>query len=438
MKRYDSNDRQGKKKVIILTADAGFGHRSAAIAVEAAFREKYEDVCQVDIINPLEDKRTPFFLRDSQSDYDKIVREMPELYRFGYDASDAPLPGAIVESALTVLLFEVMRDIVIQNKPDAILTTYPLYQSPLVALSTLSRQKIPLLTVVTDLAKVHRLWFENNIDACLVPTGLVKNAAIENNIAAEKIHVTGLPVNPSISKEKRSREEVRRQFGWDEGLTTFLVVGSRRVDRRHLMDALHVLNHFGKRVQLVVVAGGDQDLFENLNKIEWHVPVHLYDYTQDMVSFMRASDVMVTKAGGLIVTESMASGLPMILIDVLPGQETGNAQYVVDGGAGERALEPIQMLEIVFHWLENEQQSLKIRAQNAKELGRPLAAYTVADLLWAAAEHGVTRRQWKLTSEITNLVEMLSSFDIRIKENPLLTLRSESQESDGLDRREKQ
>ena len=84
------------KKILILTADAGFGHRSAANAVAAALKEQYAEQVEALILNPLDDKRTPFFLRDSQSDYDRIVRNVPELYRLGYEASDAPIPGTIM------------------------------------------------------------------------------------------------------------------------------------------------------------------------------------------------------------------------------------------------------------------------------------------------------------------------------------------------------
>jgi len=82
------NSNQSEKRIIILTSDAGFGHRSASNAIKAALEELSKEKCQVDIINPLEDKRTPFFLRDSQEDYDRIVREMPKLYQLGYEATD--------------------------------------------------------------------------------------------------------------------------------------------------------------------------------------------------------------------------------------------------------------------------------------------------------------------------------------------------------------
>ncbi len=104
------NAKSDPKQILILTADAGFGHRSAANAIAASLEQKYGGLVNVEIVNPLADKRTPFFLRDSQSDYDKIVRNMPELYRMGYKSSDALLPTAILESSLTVLLFEVMLD----------------------------------------------------------------------------------------------------------------------------------------------------------------------------------------------------------------------------------------------------------------------------------------------------------------------------------------
>ena len=80
------------KKVLILTADAGFGHRSAANAVAQSLAQYYPGQCQVEIINPLDDPRTPFFLRDSQTDYDRIVREVPELYKLGYGVSGDTIP----------------------------------------------------------------------------------------------------------------------------------------------------------------------------------------------------------------------------------------------------------------------------------------------------------------------------------------------------------
>ena len=91
------------KRILILTADAGFGHRSAANAVAAALDEDHGDECDIEIVNPMDDKRVPAFLRNSQADYDRIVRETPELYRIGYEATDATVPSRVMEGALRLM-----------------------------------------------------------------------------------------------------------------------------------------------------------------------------------------------------------------------------------------------------------------------------------------------------------------------------------------------
>jgi 1,2-diacylglycerol 3-beta-galactosyltransferase len=398
-----------KKRILILTADAGFGHRSAAKAVAAALQEKYGDRCEVEIVNPLDDRRAPFLLRDSQADYDRLVRSVPELYRFGYDASDTTVTTAIIESALILLLFEVMLDLVRSFHPDAFLITYPLYQPPLEAVFTLRGEDIPMLTVVTDLANVHRVWFSRAVDACLVPTSIVASQALSYGLSTEQVQVTGIPINPEAYQDPRSRAELRRDLGWQEDLLTILAVGSRRVDR--LLDTLNVFNHFGRPLQLAVVAGNDHDLYEELRKIEWHVPAHLYEFVPNVPLFMRAADCVVCKAGGLIVTESLAAGSPLMLIDIIPGQETGNGEYVISGGAGDLARSDMEVLETMSHWLMDGEALLKERARAAAELGRPMAAYTVADQLFQAAVRGAQPHRHLLTRR--TLIDLLNRNEIK-------------------------
>lgn len=398
-----------KKRILVLTADAGFGHRSAANAVAAAVKERYSDECEVDIVNPMEDKRTPAFLRDSQYDYDRIVRVIPKFYRFTYDASDSTVTSAVLEGALTMLLFETMRDVIRSFAPDVIVNTYPLYQAPLEAIFTLRGQDIPILTVVTDLATVHRIWFSKAVDICLVPNEIVQDLAISYGLSHEQIVVTGIPVNPELVRDHRSVDEIRSDLGWVQGLTTFLAVGSRRVDR--LLDTLNVLNHFGSPVQLVVVAGRDMDLYQELTQIEWHVPVKIYEFVSNVPMMMRAADVVICKAGGLIVTEALAAGKPMLLVDAIPGQETGNADLVVRSGAGDLVRSEREVLESVAHWLMDGGKLLHECARNAASLGRPNAAYEVASQAYMAA-HRLVAPHRHLFSRRT-LIDLFNRNEVR-------------------------
>jgi 1,2-diacylglycerol 3-beta-galactosyltransferase len=401
------------KRVLILTADAGFGHRSAANAIAAALRELHGHDCVVEIVNPLEDDRVPAFLRHSQADYDRIVRDMPDLYEFGYEASDAAVPSMMVESALTVMLFEAMDDLVRRHQPDAIVTTYPLYQSPLSAVYTIRRRHIPLLTVVTDLATVHRLWFHETADLCLVPTQKVRDLALAHGLSASNVRIIGIPVHPDLARENRDPTVIRAELGWQSDLTTVLAVGSKRVG--HLIEVLAVLNHSGLPLQLAIVAGGDDELYHQLESTEWHAVTHLYNFVRNMPTLMHAADCIICKAGGLIVTEALACGLPLLLIDVLPGQEAGNANYVIEGGAGELAQTPMAALEIIYHWLDRDQALLTERAQSARRLGRPRAAYKVAEQVWAAAERGPCDRAGHHITVRSKLIELLGRFGIPVE-----------------------
>ncbi len=168
------------KRVLILTADAGFGHRSAANAVAAAFQDAYAGRCVVQISNPLDDKRLLPVLRDSQADYDRMVRQMPDFYKLNYQLSDGPVPVAVIDRALIVLLIRVIRSLIRDFNPDVIVTTYMLYMAPMNAYLTLRKLPVPFVTVVTDLTNVHRIWFNQGADLCTGPhPGSLRTGALQ-------------------------------------------------------------------------------------------------------------------------------------------------------------------------------------------------------------------------------------------------------------------
>ncbi|MBW6473706.1 MAG: glycosyltransferase [Anaerolineaceae bacterium] len=367
------------KKILILTADAGFGHRSASLAIQSAIEDLYPDQYIVSLVNPLDNNKAPFFIKESQSEYDKWVRNVPELYKFGYELSDSPIPVTILETILVVSLFEVINEMIEEHEPDIIINTYPLYQAPFVAVKSLTGINIPMLTIVTDLATVHQIWFNDKVDWLIVPTEIVRDDAIEAGVNPDNICVIGIPVNPRIFQLNESKQELKRSLGWNPELTTILAVGSKRVE--HFKENLDILNHSGFQFQLIVVTGKDQELYEELKEVEWHHETYLYEFVDQMPEFMRASDLLVAKAGGLIVTEALASGLPMILIDVIPGQESGNAKFVQDGKAGFWTKSSIEFMQVLGHLFFTEQEKLMDIKDNAKTIGKPTAAMQIAEFI---------------------------------------------------------
>jgi 1,2-diacylglycerol 3-beta-galactosyltransferase len=338
-----------------------------------------------------------------------MIRESPGLYRLGFEASDGTFPVSIAEQALIAMLYATMRDLVAAHQPDVIVSTYPLYQAPLAALFALSQRYIPLFTVVTDLVTVHSLWFNDEVDRCLVPTQVVFEKALENGLAAERVEITGLPVSPALAREV-DKAALRSRLGWGRDRVVALMAGSKRVTK--LEPVVNVLDHCGWPLEFALVAGGDTELEQQWSARAWHQPAHVYGYVDDMPSLMLAADLIVCKAGGLIVSEALAAGLPLLLVQALPGQEVGNATYVTEGGAGVLIKDPLEVLETVCHWLENGGAGLAERAAQARALGRPQAAFRVAELAWEAAQQGAQRREHRFGRQIPLLQQILRGLDL--------------------------
>jgi 1,2-diacylglycerol 3-beta-galactosyltransferase len=255
------------------------------------------------------------------------------------------------------------------------------------------------------------MWFDPGVDACLVPTSKARELALSYNMKPDQVIITGIPVHPDIASGSNDKAAVRLGLGWQPDLLTFLAVGSQRVEG--LPEILNVLNHFGRPLQLAVVAGKNEVLYRQLQEIDWHVPAHLYDYVTNMPTLMHAADALICKAGGLIVTEGLACGLPLLLTSVIPGQETGNAEFVVENGAGDLVKDPLQALELITHWLMEDGKLLKERSRNAFLVGKPEAALTVAKLLWQAALVGPLDRKGKHIPGRPHLVSLLTRYQVR-------------------------
>jgi len=369
------------KTILILTADAGLGHRSAAEAIRDALQLKYGERVEPVIRNPLDHPDIPEIVRESQSDYDEVVNAIPELYKLGYEISDSNFPVSVMEEAFSFLLLEVMQEIIAGTSPDLIISTYPIYGAPLADLKNGGRLQIPFVIVTTDLVTVHHVWFNDGATLLTVPTEAVRQRALDAGLNEAQVIKTGIPVDPRIlSLKDREKTDLREELGWQKEPASVLVVGSPRIPS--LVEMVEALDSCDEDIQFALVAGGDETLRQSFEENVWHHPAKVYGFVENMPELMRASDVIVCKAGGLIVTESLASGLPMMLVHVLPGQERGNAGYIVDHNAGRLCEEPGTARETLIEWLENDQAELRAIAENASKLGHPDAALTIADEAW--------------------------------------------------------
>lgn len=369
------------KKILILTADAGLGHRSAAEAIQKALEQAYGDLCEVLVKNPLDHPDVPDFIHESQSDYDKLIEAMPELYHTAYDLSDAALPVKILEGGFVLFLYRVLHEMVMDLAPDIIICPYPVFQAPLNVILQNEGLAIPTMTVTTDLVTVHQVYFNDSVTLLTVPTEAVREKALAAGLKEAQVIKTGIPVDPEIAALKKIEKNfLREELGWELEPINLLVVGSPRVF--NLMEMLRAIDQTDHDLQFALVAGGNETLLEKFESAAWHHPAKIYDFVEFMPKLMRAADIVLCKAGGLITTESLASELPIMVVNFIPGQEEGNVDYILEHGAGELCDTSGKAVLTLDEWLKNSGEGLAQVTENAAKAGRAEAAMMIAKKAW--------------------------------------------------------
>jgi 1,2-diacylglycerol 3-beta-galactosyltransferase len=373
-----------QKHFLILTSDSGFGHRSAANSIAKALKLEHPQEVTTSIINPILEEPSSLFLQKAELNYDQSVKQNPGFYRFTYEISDSRSASAVVENTLVLAMYKNMKQLIRDSHVDGIVNTNQLFNAPTgVALNNLNL-KIPFYTVVTDLADVHSMWFNSNPDRFFVASEVVRSKALANGIPLNKITISGIPVDPDLETSFETKAQIRARLGLAADLTTILVVGSSRVSG--IYEHLETLEKLDFPFQVVVIAGGNDELYAKLKRHVWNFPIFINNFVTNMPDWLLSADLLVTKAGGLILSEGMVAGLPIILIDHLPGQEEGNVRYILDQQAGALVECPDQFFNVLKSWLENDQILLKAIAGNSRSSGHPEAASVIANALWQATE----------------------------------------------------
>ncbi|MEE9616215.1 MAG: glycosyltransferase, partial [Anaerolineae bacterium] len=231
----------------------------------------------------------------------------------------------------------------------------------------------------------HTFWFVPGEDRCLVPTEGARWRALACGLPAERILVTGLPVSPRfVTTVREDRRAVRERLELESDLPVLLLVGGAE-GMGSLYRLCRAVAGSGVQAQLVMVAGRNDELRARLAAEKWPLPVRVEGFLSNMQEWMRAADLLVTKAGPSTVSEALVMGLPVVLSGALPGQERPNVDYVVQAGAGVWAPTPGRVAAAVRELLSPGNPRLAQMAARARALAQPDAAWRVAEVVWAAA-----------------------------------------------------
>ncbi|HEX5548153.1 MAG TPA: glycosyltransferase [Ktedonobacterales bacterium] len=376
-----------------MISDTGAGHRSAATAIAKALRIVYEQACASGYLAPDIDihivdvfrECAQFPLRKSVALYGPVVRHSPRLYGQLFHITNSAERFDAAKRLCQPFLLQGLRALIERTRPDVIVSVHPLLNHiTLQAMGDMGLH-VPLITVVTDLVSAHAAWFARGVDACVVPTLATKRLALAHGLPAGRVHVLGMPIDPSFTaRANATTAECRRALGLDTDRAVVLLAGGGE-GACGLAEAVQELIRQRIRAQLVVVAGRNRQLYAQVDHLRrrTHTPTHiaLFGFVQNMPDLMHAADVIVTKAGPGAISEAVACELPIVLTGALPGQEIGNIDFVLQNGLGVLAPTPESVTQHLATMLDTSDWRLDQMRARVRAISTPRATFDVARLI---------------------------------------------------------
>jgi len=282
-----------------------------------------------------------------------------------------------------------LRSLIQRTRPDAIVSVHPLLNHVTLQVLDDIGLRIPMITVVTDLVSAHVSWFARGVDACIVPTEATKHRALANGMPSERVHMLGMPIDPSFAHAARTalaKVERRRALGLDAHRPVVLLVGGSTCGG--FAEVVQAIASQRLDAQLLVVTGRNRQLYAQLEHMrhDFRMPTHIFGFVQNMADLMRASDVIVTKAGPGVISEAVACELPIVLTGAIPGQEEGNIDFVLCNGLGVLAPTPESLVRDLCGLLDTSHPHLEQIRARAHAISNPHAIFDIARLIVTCAQ----------------------------------------------------
>lgn len=367
-----------KKKILILYAPLGAGHGKAAKAIAEAFALKYPDI-EVKNINVL-DFAFEIFRQGLPWAFVFFNSKTPFLYKWIYRYYNSQSPYRSLNNISSAIL-EKSRFIkfIKEFNPDLIISTNPL---PMQLVSkTKEKNIINILSanVCTDFG-FHSFWHNVDVNYYFAANEEIKKSLIEHGVQPDKIQVTGIPISSKFS-EKLDRGKIINNLGFDISKPILLIVGGRTC-YNNLLAIINNIKERNKSLQFIIVAGRDKILYKKLknSEISNDPSVRIFGFVDNLDEYMTAADLILTKAGGLTVSECLAKNLPMVINDIIPGQEEDNVNYAVNHGVGIKADNKKEAINAV-NGLLLQPKKLTAMKENCKKIAKPNAAINLADFI---------------------------------------------------------
>lgn len=325
------------KKIMIFYGSYGGGHLSAAKSIKEYIENNYLDtkiemIDCVEYINKVLNKVTT-------KAYEEFAKKAPEVWGFIYKKSEKGLVSKLSNDSNKLMAIK-LKNLLQDFDPDYVISTHPFSSQMCAYLKKKEKVNFKLATIMTDFAP-HDQWllYPEYVDYFFVAHSKMKQQLIQKGISANKIYATGIPLSNRFLKTY-NKDDILKEFGLvkEQKIVLFFAGGEFGLGKSTTTEVLKIFAEDFNDLQIIAIAGRNESMkkkFEDIvNSSGRQDSIKVLDYTNKVPELMSISDLVVTKPGGLTTTESLASNLPIVIINPIPGQEEENASFLENNGVG--------------------------------------------------------------------------------------------------------
>lgn len=362
--------------VLVLSASYGSGHNQVAQAVRQALIASW--VPSVSLLDHFETFVRPTFDRVTRGLYFSLLKTAPGLWGLLYDLSDSLPVHSRFMFGMNHLGKRRLARYLAEARPAVVVSVHP---TPAGAVSALKAEGVSIahVTVFTDFV-VHTQWVYPHVERYCVPCEDAALSLEARGIERERIVVTGVPIRDRFFRTL-DRGVLRSKYGLRKDQPVVLVMAGARATVGGLSAVLRVLRSLPVNCQGVFVCGHDHILVNRLSRLAGP-QVRVFGYVEAVEELMALSDVLVTKAGAVTLSEAIVMDLPLVLFHSLPGQERANQRYLEEAGAAITARSEKELSRALQGLLTDPVLSEKLRS-NLRRMRRPDPAGAVAQEILA-------------------------------------------------------
>jgi processive 1,2-diacylglycerol beta-glucosyltransferase len=321
---------------------------------------------------------SPFVDRLIVGTYLNTVKRTPNIYGKLYKLSETDESISDMTKTFNKLLSYRLFDFINNYNPSVIVCTHTF---PLQMLSNLKRKgkiPMPVIGIVTDFVN-HLFWKLEGIDAFIVAHDYIRNDMIKMGISKDKIFTYGIPVAGDFLK-RRDRSSLLYEFELQNKLTLLIMGGS--LGFGEVRDIFASLLECNRDIQIIAVTGQNRKLKSQLEELSFNTEknVKILSYSDRISDLMDVSDFIITKPGGVTISEALVKKLPILVISPIPGQEEKNARFLINTGVAAQLIHNEDMDSIFCQIMDN-----PIRVKHMTEmagcLAKPKASEEIVNLI---------------------------------------------------------